>query len=146
MNRPITLGKRLRWLTWALGLLAILFSGSTAGLAARRLGQRRLPVAIAVVDLAIVAALFTRGLDIRMLLLLGALPLFAVTGRLAEMVVRIAGEMANAWQPSCRSVRRWALPSSCVGPNATSTWSGSCFGPCAVCGYCSFRGASSRAT
>ena len=93
MNRPITPGNRLRWLTWVLGLLAILFV-LDRGLAAGGSGPR-LPVAIAVVDLAIVVALFTRGLDVRMVLLLGALPLFAVTGGLPTMLVKIASEMAN---------------------------------------------------
>jgi DcuC family C4-dicarboxylate transporter len=54
-----------------------------------------IPISVAVVDMAIVLALFSRGLDARLLLLLGALPLFAVMGRMPEMIVKIAGEMAN---------------------------------------------------
>jgi len=64
-------------------------SGATAG------QRSSVSVAIAVLDLVIVTALVARGLDVRMLLLLGAFPVFAVTGGLREMVVKLAGEMAN---------------------------------------------------
>jgi DcuC family C4-dicarboxylate transporter len=54
------------------------------------------PIVIALIDLVVVTALVARGLDVRMLLLLGALPLFLVTGGLRAMVVKIASEMVNA--------------------------------------------------
>jgi DcuC family C4-dicarboxylate transporter len=53
-------------------------------------------IAIASVDLVVVAALVSRGVDARMLLLLGALPLFGLTGQLREMVKKIVSEMANS--------------------------------------------------
>ena len=49
--------------------------------------RSRLVIAIASVDLVVVAALVSRGVDARMLLLLGAMPLFLLTGQLTEMVV-----------------------------------------------------------
>ena len=51
--------------------------------------------AIASLDLVMVAALVSRGVDARMLLLLGALPLFVLARQLPEMVVKIGSEMAN---------------------------------------------------
>jgi DcuC family C4-dicarboxylate transporter len=59
------------------------------------LGRPVVPIVIAGVDLVIVTVLVARGLDVRMVLLLGAVPLFAVTRGLTEMVVKIAGEMTN---------------------------------------------------
>jgi DcuC family C4-dicarboxylate transporter len=56
---------------------------------------RWIAVVMAVVDLGVVCALFARGHEVRLLLLLGAFPLFAVQGRLPEMVGKIASEMAN---------------------------------------------------
>ncbi len=51
---------------------------------------------MAACDLGIVAVLFSRGFDVRLLLLLGALPLFVATGQVPAMIVKIAAEMANA--------------------------------------------------
>ena len=52
-------------------------------------------IAIACVDLVLVTALVARGLDVRMVLLLGSIPLFAAKGGLPAMVVKVAAEMAN---------------------------------------------------
>ena len=52
-------------------------------------------IAIACVDLVLVTALVARGLDVRMVLLLGSIPLFAAKGGLPAMMVKMAAEMAN---------------------------------------------------
>ncbi len=52
-------------------------------------------IAIACVNLVLVTALVARGLDVRMVLLLGSIPLFAAKGGLPAMVVKVAAEMAN---------------------------------------------------
>lgn len=53
------------------------------------------PVAIAVVDLVVVTALVAAGLDVRLVLLLGALPLFLATGTMPRMLGKMVAEMAN---------------------------------------------------
>jgi DcuC family C4-dicarboxylate transporter len=53
------------------------------------------PVAIAAADLVIVTALVAVGVDVRLALLLGALPLFLVTGTMPQMLGRMVAEMAN---------------------------------------------------
>jgi len=50
---------------------------------------------IAVLDLILVIVLVARRMDVRLVLLLGALPLFVMTGGLSSMLVTIATEMAN---------------------------------------------------
>jgi DcuC family C4-dicarboxylate transporter len=49
----------------------------------------------ALLDIVIVTALVLRGFDVRLLLLLGAVPLFALAGRLPAMLLDVAREMAN---------------------------------------------------
>ena len=83
-------------------VLAVLLGGRMAsgaqGVAAAGtspvLGQTSI-TAIALLDIIVVTALILRGFDVRLLLLLGALPLFALTGRLPAMLGTIAREMAN---------------------------------------------------
>src|SRR5262249_9343272 len=53
------------------------------------------PVAIAAADLVIVTALVAVGVDVRLALLLGALPLFLSTGTMPQMLGRMVAEMAN---------------------------------------------------
>jgi DcuC family C4-dicarboxylate transporter len=53
------------------------------------------PVAIASVDLIVVTVLVGMGLDVRLVLLLGAVPLFVATGTMPEMLARMVAEMAN---------------------------------------------------
>ncbi len=55
----------------------------------------RATIAIAAVDLAVVTALVVLGIDVRLLLLLGALPLFLATGRLPELLAKLVDELAN---------------------------------------------------
>jgi len=50
---------------------------------------------IAVLDLILVIVLVARRMDVRLVLLLGSLPLFAMTGGLSAMLVTVASEMAN---------------------------------------------------
>src|SRR5579875_3821848 len=52
-------------------------------------------VAIASVDLVIVTVLVTLGLDVRLVLLLGAVPLFFASGTMSQMLIRMVAEMAN---------------------------------------------------
>jgi DcuC family C4-dicarboxylate transporter len=53
------------------------------------------PVAIAAADLVIVTALVAVGLDVRLVLLIGALPLFLATGTMPLMLGKMVAEMAN---------------------------------------------------
>ncbi len=53
------------------------------------------PVAIASVDLVVVTALVAIGLDVRLVLLLGAVPLFLATGTMPQMLRKMVAEMAN---------------------------------------------------
>ncbi len=94
-------GKRVvRLLPWCLPaaiLLAAAFGaklpGSPGGVTA---GPSRTVIAVAIVDLAVVTVLVARGVDVRLVLLLGALPLFVATGRTAMMPAKLVAEMANA--------------------------------------------------
>jgi DcuC family C4-dicarboxylate transporter len=52
-------------------------------------------VAIASVDLVVVTALVAMGLDVRLVLLLGAVPLFVATGTMPQMLAKMVAEMAN---------------------------------------------------
>src|SRR5579864_5745401 len=56
--------------------------------------------------IALVAVLIVRRVDVRLVLTLGALPLFIVTGKLPEMLVKFAAEMANPGTvvPICSAV------------------------------------------
>jgi DcuC family C4-dicarboxylate transporter len=53
------------------------------------------PVAIAAIDLVAVTALVAVGLDVRLVLLAGALPLFLATGTMSQMLGKMVAEMAN---------------------------------------------------
>lgn len=53
------------------------------------------PVAIAAVDLVVVTVLVAAGLDVRLVLLVGALPLFVATRTMPQMLGKMVGEMAN---------------------------------------------------
>ena len=50
---------------------------------------------LGVLDILVVTVFVVRGLDVRMLLFLGALPLFLAASRPALMVIKMASEMAN---------------------------------------------------
>jgi DcuC family C4-dicarboxylate transporter len=50
---------------------------------------------LAILDLAIVTVLIARRLDVRLALLLGSVPLFAMNGGLSSLIARIVSEMAN---------------------------------------------------
>jgi DcuC family C4-dicarboxylate transporter len=52
-------------------------------------------VAIATVDLVVVTILVALGLDVRLVLLVGALPVFLATGTMPQMLAKMVGEMAN---------------------------------------------------
>ena len=60
-----------------------------------RAASSRATIAIAAIDLAVVTALVALGIDVRLLLLLGALPLFLATGRLPELLAKLVAELAN---------------------------------------------------
>jgi DcuC family C4-dicarboxylate transporter len=53
------------------------------------------PVAIASVDLVVVTVLVAMGLDVRLVLLLGAVPLYVATGTMPQMLAKMVAEMAN---------------------------------------------------
>ena len=53
------------------------------------------PVAIATVDLVVVTVMVVRGFDVRLVLLVGALPLFLATGTMKAMLAKMVAEMAN---------------------------------------------------
>jgi C4-dicarboxylate transporter, DcuC family len=76
-------------------LLVLLISVAAPGIAIPS-PRVRLPVVIAAVDIMVVALLVARGLDVRMLLFLAALPLFAAARALPAMVMTIATELVNA--------------------------------------------------
>jgi hypothetical protein len=64
------------------------------------------PITTAAIALAVVTALVAAGIDVRLVLLLGALPLFVVAGRMADMLAKLVSEMANAGTvvPICSAV------------------------------------------
>jgi DcuC family C4-dicarboxylate transporter len=53
------------------------------------------PVGIAAADLVVVTVLVAMGLEVRLVLLLGAVPLFLATGTMPQMLERMVAEMAN---------------------------------------------------
>ncbi len=53
------------------------------------------PVAIAAADLVVVTVMVALGLDVRLVLLVGALPLFLATGLMKAMLAKMVAEMAN---------------------------------------------------
>jgi C4-dicarboxylate transporter, DcuC family len=67
-------------------------TGSTAPGAG--LGLTALHV-LGILDILIVLVFVLRGIDVRLLLFLGAVPLFLAAGRPAQMVTKLAAEMAN---------------------------------------------------
>ncbi len=50
---------------------------------------------LGILDILVVTVFVLRGIDVRMLLFLGALPLFLAVGRPAQMVTKLAAELAN---------------------------------------------------
>jgi C4-dicarboxylate transporter, DcuC family len=62
--------------------------------------------ALGVLDILIVTVFVLRGADVRMVLFLGAVPLFLAAGRPALMVIKLGSEMANAGTvvPICSAV------------------------------------------
>jgi len=89
-----------RMLPWCLAAAILL----TVALGAKPTGPRsgiatapsRIVIGVALLDLAVVTLLVARGVDVRLVLLLGALPLFVATGRTAAMAAKLVAEMANA--------------------------------------------------
>jgi C4-dicarboxylate transporter, DcuC family len=77
-------------------LLSALGARPDSSVSSAAVPSSRTAIAVAVLDLVFVTALVTRGFEVRMVLLLGAFPLFAVMGRLPAMVAKLVGEMANA--------------------------------------------------
>jgi len=55
-----------------------------------------LPITIAIIDLVVVTVLTARRADVRLVLLVGALPLFAASDGLKAMLEKVVSEMANA--------------------------------------------------
>ena len=55
----------------------------------------RAAIAIAITVLVLVTGLVARGLDVRMVLLLGSIPLFLARGGLTAMLTKVVAEMAN---------------------------------------------------
>jgi DcuC family C4-dicarboxylate transporter len=53
------------------------------------------PVTIAAIDLVVVTVFVAVGLDVRLVLLVGALPLFFATGTMPQMLGKMVAEMAN---------------------------------------------------
>jgi len=53
------------------------------------------PIAIAIIDLLVVTVLIARRVDVRLVLLAGAVPLFAVSDGLKLMLTKLVDEMAN---------------------------------------------------
>jgi C4-dicarboxylate transporter, DcuC family len=87
-----------KWV-WALALALVLLTalGARPGspVKAVAVSSSQIAVAVAVVDLVTVTVLVARGFEVRMVLLLAALPLFAVMGRLPAMLAKLVAEMAN---------------------------------------------------
>jgi DcuC family C4-dicarboxylate transporter len=52
-------------------------------------------IAVSLLDLAVVTVLIARGVDVRLVLVSGALPLFLATGHAAAMPAKLVAEMAN---------------------------------------------------
>jgi C4-dicarboxylate transporter, DcuC family len=95
-------GRRLGLAACGLALVLVLIAGGAFGAqpdATAAPGGDALPsrvaISIAIADLLIVTALVARGLDVRMLLLLGAIPLFVAQGGLSTMMNKVAGELVN---------------------------------------------------
>ena len=52
-------------------------------------------IVIALIDLVVVTVLIVRRVDVRLVLLAGTVPLFAVSGGLKAMLTKLVEEMAN---------------------------------------------------
>ncbi len=89
-------------MAWVLSLALVLVSrvalgappAATVGAGHAASGSRA-AIAIAIADLVLVTTLVARGLDVRMVLLLGSIPLFLVRGGLPAMLAKVVAEMAN---------------------------------------------------
>ncbi len=83
------------------------YSATESGSAAAGGGSWRTAIyVLGVLDIVIVTVFVLRGIDVRMVLFLGAVPLFLAAGRPTQMVVKLAVEMANAGTvvPICSAV------------------------------------------
>ena len=63
---------------------------------------------LAILDILVVTVFVIRGVDVRMLLFLGAVPLFLAAGRPAAFISKLASEMANP-ATIVPFARRWVL-------------------------------------
>lgn len=95
-----SLGPRLRSYGLALAIALLLLTGLGAQpdppVWAVAMSSSRTAIAVAALDLVFVTVLVARGFEVRMVLLLGVFPLFAVMGQLPAMLAKLVGEMANA--------------------------------------------------
>ncbi|MGO9466370.1 MAG: C4-dicarboxylate transporter DcuC [Isosphaeraceae bacterium] len=99
-DRARSRDKPVAWmLPWCLASAILLAAACGAGPAGPRGGVAKTPsrtvIAVAIVDLAVVTLLVARGVDVRLVLLLGALLLFVATGRPGAMAAKLVAEMAN---------------------------------------------------
>ncbi len=80
----------------ALSAIALLGAGPAATTGpADPASQAKTAITIACVDLVVVTALVSLGFDVRLVLLLGSIPMFAASRGLPDMMNRMALEMAN---------------------------------------------------
>ena len=102
-SRLVAIGVALVLLLVVPAALGATQSGSTAPGGPLRLTPLH---ALGVLDILIVTVFVLRGVDVRMVLFLGAVPLFLAAGRPAQMVIKLAAEMANPGTvvPICSAV------------------------------------------
>jgi DcuC family C4-dicarboxylate transporter len=106
--KPVLVASLIALVVW----VALAAKSSGAGpagaepAAANAVSGSRTTIAIAAVDLAVVTLLVALGIDVRLVLLAGSLPLFAATGRMGEMLAKLVAEMANPGTvvPICSAV------------------------------------------
>jgi DcuC family C4-dicarboxylate transporter len=91
-SRSVAIGIALVLLVVVPAALGASTSGSTRP--GRGMGLTAIHV-LGILDILIVLIFVLRGFDVRMLLFLGAVPLFLAAGRPAQMVTKVAAEMAN---------------------------------------------------
>jgi DcuC family C4-dicarboxylate transporter len=109
-NRARSSGKPIaRLIAWCLFVAVIavaLLGAQRPSPRAADLGSSSILIAAAILDLVVVAILVARGVDVRLVLLLGALPLFLATRHSTTMITKIVAEMANPGTvvPICSAV------------------------------------------
>ncbi len=98
----IVRSQRSRIAAWALAFAVVLIARAALGAppaatggAVNATSGSRVAIAIAIADLMLVTGLVARGLDVRMVLLLGSIPLFLARGGLPTMLAKVVAEMAN---------------------------------------------------